>query len=182
MKIELRKWTSEDEQALMHIFNEMNRDYIRNSISFPFGKEDAEKWLSMASSLDGKNAVYRAIVVDGEYVGNIWIKQKDDVACHDSEIAYLLLTEVWSKGIMTEAVRQICRIAFEQLDIIRITGVAFSANTASQRVMEKNGFQPEGRTKYTVWKDGKLYDSVMYGLVDEDRVRALLKSDPMGNA
>lgn len=173
MAVELRKWTMEDGQALMHIFNEMNRDYIRNSIPFPFTKEDAKEWLSMAAEVDGKKGLYRAIVVEGEYVGNIWLKQKDDVACHDSEIAYLLLTKAWSKGIMTEAVRQLCRIAFEQLDIIRITGVAFSANIASQRVMEKNGFQPEGRTRYTVWKDGKLYDSVMYGLVDENRVRKL---------
>ena len=66
---------------------------------------------------DGKDGVFRTIVVDDMVVGNISIEQKADVYCRDAEIGYLLLTEFWSKGIMTEAVRLICEIAFAELDL-----------------------------------------------------------------
>jgi hypothetical protein len=36
-------------------------------------------------------------------------------------------------------------------------------NTASQRVLEKNGFESEGVRKNAVYKDGKFYDLCLYG-------------------
>lgn len=66
----------------------------------------------MVSEHDGKDGVFRAIVADGKIVGSISVEQKTDVYCKDGEIGYLLLTDCWSKGIMTEAVRQICAVAF----------------------------------------------------------------------
>ena len=83
--------------------------------------------------------------------------------CKDGDIGYLLLTEYWSKGIMTEAVRQICEIAFSELDIIRITGLVYAPNVASQRVLVKNGFIQEGLQKNAVWKEGRVYDLFLYG-------------------
>ena len=74
------------------------------------------------------------------------MEQSTDVYHKDAEIGFLLLTDYWSKGIMTQAVREICRIAFEELDIIRITGVYYKPNAASGRVLEKNGFENEGKS------------------------------------
>ncbi len=58
-------------------------------------------------------------------IGNISVEQKTDVHAQDGEIGYYLLTSEWSKGIMTDAVRQICEIAFSELSIIRITGLVY---------------------------------------------------------
>ena len=46
-------------------------------------------------------------------------------------------SDKWSKGIMTKAVSEITKIAFDKLDIIRITGIVYKPNIASQRVLEK---------------------------------------------
>ena len=46
---------------------------------------------------------------------------------------------------MTEAVRQICAAVFLELDIIRITGLVYAPNVASQRALEKNSFRREGK-------------------------------------
>ena len=73
------------------------------------------------------------------------------------------MTENWSKGIMTEAAGQICRIAFEALDIIRITGLVYGPNIASRRVLEKNGFTLEGIMKNAVVKNENVYDLYVYG-------------------
>lgn len=40
---------------------------------------------------------------------------------------------------------------------------ADAPNTASRRVLEKNGFQPEGRMKNAVTKGSALYDLCIYG-------------------
>ena len=96
-------------------------------------------------------------------VGNISVERKQDVYRQDAEIGYFLLTERWSKGIMTEAVRKICQEAFEQLDIIRITGLVYAPNIASRRVLEKNGFELEGVLKNGVLKNGAVYDLCIYG-------------------
>ena len=124
----------------------------------------------MVSEHDGKDGVFRAIAADDKIVGNISVEQKSDVYCKDAEIGYLLLTDCWSKGIATEAVRQICAEAFSELDIIRITGLVYAANIASARVLEKNGFAREGLQRNAVYKDGKIYDLCLFGKLKETEI------------
>ena len=163
MQIELVKWSPTLKQELMNICNKVDRSFLSNRIPFPYTEESADWWLGMVSEHDGKDGVFRTIVVDDMVVGNISIEQKADVYCRDAEIGYLLLTEFWSKGIMTEAVRLICEIAFAELDILRITGLVYAPNVASQRVLEKNGFLKEGIQRNAVCKDGEVYDLCLYG-------------------
>ncbi len=98
-------------------------------------------------------------------MGLFSVDQKSDVYGKDAEIGYLLHTEDWSKGIMTEAVREICGLAFAELDIIRITGLVYEPNVASRRVLEKNGFVLEGLMKNAVVKDGHIYNLCIYGKI-----------------
>ena len=117
----------------------------------------------MVKESEGRKGVFREIVVKDKIVGNISVEQKDDVYRKDAEIGYSLLQEESSKGIMTEAVRQICDIAFQELDIIRITGLVYEPNIASRRVLEKNGFILEGMMKNAVIKNGQIFDLCIYG-------------------
>ena len=163
MNIELVKWSPALKQELINICNNVDRSFLSNRLPYPYTEESADWWLGMVSEHDGKDGVFRAVAADGKVVGNISIEQKADVYCKDGEIGYLLLTEYWSKGIMTEAVRQICEIAFLELDIIRITGLVYTPNAASRRVLEKNGFVQEGLQRNAVYKGGKVYDLCLYG-------------------
>lgn len=70
---------------------------------------------------------------------------------------------------MSEAVKKICELAFQELDIIRITGSVFEPNIASRRVLEKNGFLLEGVLKSAVFKNDTIYDLCLYGKVKEDK-------------
>ena len=145
------------------ICNLVDRSFLANRLPYPYTEESADWWLGMVSEHDGKDGVFRAVLADGKVVGNITVRQKSDVYCKDGEIGYLLLMEYWSKGIMTEAVRQICDVAFSELDIVRITGLVYAPNVASQRVLEKNGFVREGLQRNAVYKNGQIYDLVLYG-------------------
>ena len=144
------------------ICNLVDRSFLANRLPYPYTEESADWWLGMVSEHDGKDGVFRAVLADGKVVGNITVRQKSDVYCKDGEIGYLLLMEYWSKGIMTEAVRQICDVAFSELDIVRITGLVYAPNVASQRVLEKNGFVREGLQRNAVYKNGQIYDLVLY--------------------
>ena len=162
MNIKLVKWTQEIKPELIKICNDVDRSYLSNRLHCPYTEESADWWLKMVSEHDGKDGVFRAIEVDGKIVGNISVEQKSDVYCKDGEIGYLLLTDCRSKGIMTEAVRRICAEAFSELDIIRITGLVYAPNVASQRVLEKNGFAQEGIQKNAVYKNEQIYDLFLY--------------------
>ena len=163
MTIELMKWAPALKQELIDICNDVDRTFLSNRLPYPYTEEAADWWLGMVSEHDGKDGVFRAIAADGKIVGNISVEQKADVYCKDGEIGYLLLTAYWSRGIMTEAVRRICEIAFSELDILRITGLVYAPNIASRRVLEKNGFVQEGLQRNAVYKDGKVYDLCVYG-------------------
>ena len=167
MNVKLVKWTQENKHELIKICNEVDRSYLSNRLPYPYTEESADWWLGMVSEHDGKDGVFRAIAADDKIVGNISVEQKSDVYCKDAEIGYLLLTDCWSKGIATEAVRQICAEAFSELDIIRITGLVYAANIASARVLEKNGFAREGLQRNAVYKDGKIYDLCIFGKLKE---------------
>ena len=117
----------------------------------------------MVKENEGKTGIFREIIVDGKIIGTISVEQKEDVYRKDAEIGYYLLPEEYSKGIMTEAVRQICETAFEKLDIIRITGLVYEPNIASRKVLEKNNFILEDTMKKAVIKNNNIYDLCIYG-------------------
>lgn len=163
MEITLEKWKKEDAYDLMKICNETDRTYLSNRLPYPYTEENADWWLNMVSEKEGKNGIFRSVRVDGEIVGNITVEQKEDVFVKDAELGYLLLPRMWSRGIMSEAVRRICEIAFKELDIVRITGQVYEPNAASRRILEKNGFELEGILKKAVFKEGKIWNLCVYG-------------------
>lgn len=167
MKVELKKCSLVDQEILSEVCSGIDRTYIADRLPLPYTIEDAIWWINMAGEHDGKDGIFRLITVDGKVVGNISVEQKTDVFRKDAEIGYLLSTQYWSKGIATEAVRQICAIAFSELDIIRITGLVYEPNTASKRVLEKNGFTLEGIMKNAVVKNNNVYNLCVYGVLKE---------------
>ncbi len=163
MNIELVKWTEDNKAALIRVCNEVDRRYLSGRLPYPYNEQCADWWYQNVVSCDGKTGVFRAVVVDGEVVGSILIEPKLDIYVKDCELGYMLLSEYHSRGIMTQATALICEIAFEQLDIERITACIMSDNIASQRVVQKNGFELEGVMKRGVFKDGAVSDLMIYG-------------------
>ena len=78
------------------------------------------------------------------------------------EIGYWLGVPHWGKGLMTDAVRLIAHFAFQHLAAMRITAAVFVENTASNRVLEKNGFQLDGTLRSNVMKRGEWLDEQIY--------------------
>jgi [ribosomal protein S5]-alanine N-acetyltransferase len=82
-----------------------------------------------------------------------------------SEIGYMLLPEYHGKGIITEAIKLMIDYGFDQMSMHSLEGIIDPANTASARVLEKNGFVKEAHFKENEFFDGKFLDSVIYSLI-----------------
>jgi RimJ/RimL family protein N-acetyltransferase len=158
MTIDLHKWTFADREALMALCNAVDRTFLSNRLPYPYTEADADWWLRMVAENDGKEGVWRAIVVDGRIVGSISVERLADLNRSVGSIGYMILTPFWSQGIGTEAVRQICGMAFRELALEYIVGEVFPENLASARVLEKNGFRLEDTKVVAVVKGGKAMD------------------------
>jgi RimJ/RimL family protein N-acetyltransferase len=58
--------------------------------------------------------------------------------------------------------------SFETFPLQRIFASAYANNPASLRVLEKAGFQFEGRMRRNVIKDGVILDSLLYAKIRDD--------------
>ena len=163
--MELRHWTLSDKMELTNLCNAVDRHYLSDRLPNPYTKKDAEEWLKMVSEKEAITGIYWAIVCDGKLIGSISVEKKDD----DAEIGYMLLNEYSNKGIGTEAVRQVCSIAFKVLSLEQITANVFQPNIASIRVLLKNGFKYKSAIPNAVIKDGNVYDLLIYVLTEETR-------------
>ena len=162
MTITLHKWTFTDKKALMMLCNAVDRTFLSDRLPNPYTEADADWWLGMVSDNEGKEGVWRSIWADGQLVGSISVERKDDGGKTIGEIGYMILTSWWSQGIGTEAVRQICEIAFQELALEQIVGQVFPENVASARVLEKNEFWLEETKTGAVVKGGKAMDVRLY--------------------
>ena len=163
--MELRHWTQADAMELTSLCNAVDRRFLSDRLPNPYTKKDAKEWLKMVTDNDTITGIYRAIVCDGKPIGSISVEKKDD----DAEIGYMILNEYTNKGIATEAVKQICSIAFKALSIKQITANVFQPNIASIRVLLKNGFKYKGAIPNAVIKDGYVYDLLIYVLNEKGR-------------
>ncbi|MBR5175251.1 MAG: GNAT family N-acetyltransferase [Bacteroidales bacterium] len=164
MTITLHNWKTDDKLVLMALCNAVDRTFLSDRLPYPYDEADADWWLGMVAENDGKEGVWRAIVVDGKIVGSISVERMADEERNVGAIGYMILTPWWSKGLGTEAVRQMCGIAFRELALERIIGEVFPENLASARVLEKNGFRLKETRAGAVVKGGKAMDVKVYGL------------------
>jgi RimJ/RimL family protein N-acetyltransferase len=166
----LRRWGAGDEESLVQQANNQRiwRN-LRDRFPNPYTLEDARIWIAIASVTEPQTNF--AITVDEMAVGGIGILLQEDVHRRSAEIGYWLGEDYWGRGIVTEAVRRVTDWAFENFDLCRIFAHVFAWNPASMRVLEKAGYEYEGRLRQSVTKDGQTIDQVIYAIIREDGVR-----------
>ena len=140
---------------------------LRDVFPWPYTEADADWFVRDCMARDGQGVLFRAILADGECVGSISVAQGADVYRRSGELGYWLAEPLWGKGVMTWAVREMCREAFAKLDIVRIYAEPYAYNTGSRRVLEKCGFTLEGTLRQSVYKNGRMLDSCIYALLRE---------------
>lgn len=166
MKCRIRKWELSDAKDLAAaLSNKKVQDNLRDGLPYPYTEQDGKEFISAMLSADENETFAFAIMVDDKVVGSIGIFRQGNIHSQTAELGYYIAEEYWGKGIMTEAVKQICAYVFAKSDIIRIYAEPFAYNIASCRVLEKVGFQYEGTLRNNAVKNSKVIDMEMYSLL-----------------
>lgn len=74
----------------------------------------------------------------------------------------------WDRGYGTDAMREIIRFGFEELELHRLSLNVFEYNLRAMKVYEKLGFEYEGRVKEFLYRDGRRWDVVFMGLLRQE--------------
>ena len=162
----LRPWRLEDETDLVQGANDPAiAANLRDAFPHPYTLADAQWFLEDCLARHGQGCLFYAIQTEGKAVGGISVAVQTDVYRRSAELGYWLARPYWGRGIMTQAVKQICREAFDRFDILRIYAEPFAHNLASRRVLEKAGFTLEGTMRDGVTKNGQVFSYCMYSLL-----------------
>ena len=92
MTITLHNWKTDDKLVLMALCNAVDRTFLSDRLPNPYTETDADWWLGMVAENDGKEGVWRAIVVDGKIVGSISVERMADEERNVGAIGYMILT------------------------------------------------------------------------------------------
>ncbi len=115
---------------------------------------------------------------EGRLIGVVGADDLEVGTTHCARLGYWLAKPYWGRSLMTSAARRYVLYALDELDLTRLTAEVFCWNTASIRVLEKVGFQREGRLRKHREKEGSLVDVFFYGLLREDVEEDLLPDEP----
>ena len=157
------QWKIEYAKDLAKVLNNKKiLDNLRDGLPYPYKENDAEEFISAMQKADKNNVFAFAIVNEDKCIGSIGVFRQENIHFKTAELGYYISEEYWGKGIMTQAVKEVCEYVFNNSDIIRIFAEPFAFNIASQRVLEKNGFCFEGVLKDNAYKNGRVIDMKMY--------------------
>ena len=135
---------------------------MTDEFPFPYTHKDSIQFIKVIAN-SGDNIDF-AIEIIQRAVGNIGIHPQKGIMRKNAELEYWLEQKYWGQGIISEAVKEMVRFAFENYDIIRLYARPFGTNTASQSVLVKNGFKLEARIEKNIFKNGEYIDELIYAV------------------
>ena len=85
---------------------------------------------------------------DGLFIGRCGLLRKTVDGVPELEVAYMISSAYWGRGLATEAARGIAGYAFRELGPPRLVSFILPENRASRRVAERNAMRPVGETMH----------------------------------
>ena len=169
MNCKIRRWELSDARDLAAaLSNKKIQDNLRDGLPYPYTEQDGKEFISAMLAANENDTFAFAITVNGKVIGSIGAFRQGNIHRQTAELGYYIAEEYWGKGIMTEAIKQLCDYVFSNTDIIRIYAEPFAYNIGSCRVLEKAGFQYEGTLRSNALKNGNVFDMKMYSKLKTD--------------
>ena len=89
-------------------------------------------------------------------------------------------SDAWGRGFGTEATRLMVDHAFGALGLHRIALFVFEFNERAIRAYRRVGFVVEGRSRESVWRDGRWWDELAMSILESDWRRARRETESAG--
>jgi len=135
----------------------------QRSVTAQFVKDSIGAWAN------GRAYDFAIRMLDDEdiHIGNasVWFVSRANAV---GEVGYWIRSDMVRKGIGTEATARVLQVAFEELDMHRVTARVAVGNVGSERVVQKLGFLKEGTLRDEVKVGGRWLDHSVWGLLENE--------------
>lgn len=166
-KLLLRPLLPGDAADIHAIVSNWNVARMLETVPWPYTLDDATEFIAHARKrIDEGDEVHFAIIPKDESVSGL-ISLVD--LKRQPRVGFFLAEEVWGKGLMSDALRALCSLAFDRLHIETMVSGVFDDNPGSLRVHEKCGFQTTGRTRQMCLPRGELLNRIDLELTTHQR-------------
>jgi ribosomal-protein-alanine N-acetyltransferase len=170
VEISTRPIALADAAALAHLLR-VNRDRlapfepVRDDDYFTVEGQEAVIRVAVEAYERG-TTVSHVIVADGRVAGRITLNEVLRGVVQGANLGYWVDPAVHRRGIATAAVRDIVRVAFDEMGLHRLQAGTLLGNVASQRVLERNGFVRYGVAEQYLKIAGRWQDHALYQLIN----------------
>ena len=155
----VRPLTSADADDLSALLRE-NRDFLA-----PFEPVRDERFFTAGGQREGieDDAVLAFAILAGERIaGTVTLSNIVHGPFQSAALGYWVAERLNGRGLATSAVREVAEIAFGELGLHRLEAATLVDNLASQRVLEKNGFEPIGLARRYLEIAGEWRDHLLF--------------------
>jgi len=168
-RIRLRKIVSDDALELFDYYKNKN---VHQYLDW-YGPETLEKSYKVIELwnqgyIDGWIIRFAiADIVTNNIIGTIFLNGFDGKR---AEVGYELSEVCWRKGIMSEALKEVLKFGFDQLDLTRIQALVCEDNIGSRNMLEKQNFKEEGYLRQFECHSvtGECKDMYIYSLLSTE--------------
>lgn len=167
----LRKIETKDALSLYQgIYN--NFDYYKYYYQFPF--ENYEKYQTLVEKYEewyhnGNHFRWGIEKKENhQMIGIVQLHTKDNIN-NNCKLGYIISYRENKKGYMKEALQEVIRFAFHELDYHRLEAEIVTLNTDSIHLAETLNMKEEKVRKESYLLDGKYYDQVVYTLINRKK-------------
>jgi ribosomal-protein-alanine N-acetyltransferase len=168
-RVRLRPLTSDDASSMLTIFGDP--EVIR------FWSSPA--LTDLAAATDLLDEIRKAFNERRLFQWGISLKDADEVLgtctlynlseCHRrAEVGFALRRDSWGKGLASDALEALIKFAFEVLALHRLEADVDPDNVRSRRLLERQGFQLEGRLRERWHHLGEVCDGLCLGLLKRE--------------
>ena len=169
-RLHLRPWQGSDEDAVYQACQDPDiQRWTR--VPVPYRREDARLFVTVTSpqGWDAGTAASFAVLdaTTGQLLASVALF---DIKDGDAEVGYWCVPGARGQGVVSEAVKAICRWGFAELGLARIEWAATVGNQASLAVARKCGFQEEGVARMGLVTRGVRHDGWRAALLATDQL------------
>ncbi len=170
-RTELRRITDQDLSFILGHFSDADVCRYMVDAEPPGSAEEAQKiidWCNGNGNPDSRHNRWLIVLKEtGESIGTVGFHNWDR-GNHIAEIGYDLSSHHWGKGIMSEVLRCVLAFGFSQMQLNRVQAFVHVQNTASYRMLRKQGFVAEGVIRDKHLFRGEYYDHYLLALLKRD--------------
>jgi ribosomal-protein-alanine N-acetyltransferase len=169
----MRPVEPQDADAMLRA-NLRNREHLRpwgppREESFFTPEAQRARLAEQLAGLEAGRAVPWVLVREDEIVGTVSISGIVAGHVRSALLGYWIDVAMAGRGLATAAAALACRAADEALGLHRLEAGAAVANTGSQRVLAKCGFERIGVARDFLFLDGTWTDHVLFQRILNDR-------------